>query len=201
MPLSDDTIAVLRIEVEGIEPLIWRRVTVRTAMNLQALHKVIQVTMGWLDYHLWEFIIEGRRYAIADPDDGARGRPIENGVTTRLNDILIRGVTELGYVYDFGDHWKHRIIVETVKPAQSGSLHLQFLGGERRCPPEDCGGVPGYYDFLSNIASRQDSKRKAALRWYGGPYDPNDIDAQRMVIALKYIANTWRPVRPKTIKT
>ena len=110
-------------------------------------------------------------------------------------------MTELGYVYDFGDNWKHRIIVEAVKPAQSGSLYPQFLGGERRCPPEDCGGVPGYYDFLANIASKQDKKRKAAFHWYGGPYDPDDIDEQRLVIALKYIANTWRPARLKTVET
>src|SRR5664280_3051919 len=47
-----------------------------------------------------------------------------------------------------------------------GALYPQFLGGERRCPPEDCGGFPGYYDFLDNIASKQSKKRKAALDWY-----------------------------------
>ena len=50
-----DDIAVLRIELEDIEPLIWRRVPVPASMNLKALHRVIQAAMGWLDYHLWEF--------------------------------------------------------------------------------------------------------------------------------------------------
>ena len=49
-----NSIGTLRIEIKYIEPLIWRRVAVRTSMNMMALHKVIQVTMGWLDYHLWE---------------------------------------------------------------------------------------------------------------------------------------------------
>jgi hypothetical protein len=53
---SNDAITVLRIELEYIEPLIWRRIAVRTSMNLKTLHKVIQAAMGWLDYHLWECV-------------------------------------------------------------------------------------------------------------------------------------------------
>jgi hypothetical protein len=34
MTVSDD-IAILRIELEDIEPLIWRRVAVRTSLNLK----------------------------------------------------------------------------------------------------------------------------------------------------------------------
>jgi len=49
---TPESIAVLRIELADIEPLIWRRVAVRTSMNLKAVHSVIQAAMGWLDYHL-----------------------------------------------------------------------------------------------------------------------------------------------------
>ncbi len=66
---SSDAIAILRIEIEYIEPLIWRRIAVRTSMNLNALHKVIQAAMGWLDYHLWEFRADERRYGIPIPND------------------------------------------------------------------------------------------------------------------------------------
>ena len=61
-------IATLRIEIKYIEPLIWLRVAVRTSMSLMALHKVIQAAMGWLDYHLWEFVVEDRNYGMPDPD-------------------------------------------------------------------------------------------------------------------------------------
>ena len=51
--MSDaDEIALLRIELADLEPLIWRRMAVRTATNLQTLHRIIQAAMGWLDYHL-----------------------------------------------------------------------------------------------------------------------------------------------------
>ena len=100
---------------------------------------------------------------------------------------MANGVKEMEYVYDMGDNWQHRIIVEKVMPAKLGALYPQFLGRERRCPPEDCGGFPGYYEFLDNIASKQSKNRKAALEWYGRPYDPDDIDEKQIVGALKRI--------------
>ena len=91
-----------------------------------------------------------------DPDWNER---IRNAATTKLSALLNGGVREIGYVYDMGDNWQHRIIVEKLKVAETGALYPQFLGGERRCPPEDCGGVPGYYEFLENIASKQINER------------------------------------------
>jgi Plasmid pRiA4b ORF-3-like protein len=64
-----DNIAILRIELEDIDPLIWRRVAVRSSMNLKAVHHVIQAAMGWLDYHLWEFMADGTKYGMLLPND------------------------------------------------------------------------------------------------------------------------------------
>jgi hypothetical protein len=38
-------------------------------MKLKALHRVIQVAMGWLDSHLWEFAANGRKYSMLVPND------------------------------------------------------------------------------------------------------------------------------------
>ena len=190
-----DDIAILRIELERIEPLIWRRVAVRTSMNLKAVHSVIQATMGWLDSHLWEFSANGRKYSMLVPNDADWNERIKDVAKTKLSALLTIGVREIGYVYDMGDNWQHRIIVEKLKAAEPGALYPQFLGGERRCPPEDCGGIPGYYEFLDNIASKQKKKRNAALEWYGGPYYPDEIDEQEIVTTLSRIANTPRPSR------
>jgi len=191
-----DAIATLRIEIKYIEPLIWRRIAVRTSMNLMALHTVIQATMGWLDYHLWEFFVDERKYGIPDPD-----RPrVKNGATTQLATILASGTTEFDYVYDFGDYWEHRIIVEQTNSAGTDAKYPRFLGGERRCPPEDCGGPPGYFDFIENIARKQSKKAKEALEWYGGPYNPDDIDAEQINITLARIANAYRTGRSKPVK-
>jgi hypothetical protein len=186
-----DAIATLRIEIKYIEPLIWRRVAVRTSINLKALHTVIQATMGWLDYHLWKFAIDERKFGIPDPD-----RPhVKNGAATQLAAILASGITEFGYVYDFGDNWEHRIVVEDVATAEAGVKYPRFLGGERRCPPEDCGGSPGYFDIIENIARKRSKTAKEAFEWYGGPYDPADIDDEKIKITLGRIANCYRTGR------
>jgi hypothetical protein len=197
---SNDAIAVLRIELDYIEPLIWRRIAVRTSMNLKALHKVIQAAMGWLDYHLWEFTADERRYGTPIPDDPDWNKRISNAASTKLSALLTTGVTEFGYMYDFGDDWEHRIIVEAIKPAETGESYPCFLGGERRCPPEDCGGPPGYFEFIESIASKRGKKAKEALEWYGGPYDPDDIDEQQIKITLGRIANSHRTGRSKSVK-
>ena len=94
---------------------------------------------------------------------------------------MAHGVTDISYTYDMGDGWQHTIIVEKLMLAEPGGIYPRFLGGERRCPPEDCGGVPGYYEFLDNIASKRGKKRKAALDWYG---DPDYIDEKKIVLRL-----------------
>jgi len=188
-------IAVLRIELENIEPVIWRRVAVRTSINLKALHSVIQAAMGWLDCHLWEFTAGELKFGMLLPNDPDWNERIENAVKTKLSALLNGGVREIGYVYDMGDNWQHRVFVEKLNTAETGALYPRFLGGERRCPPEDCGGMPGYYEFLSNIASKQNKKRKAALDWYGAPCDPDQIDEQQIIAALDRIAHMRRPAR------
>jgi len=194
MHASIEDIATLRIELEGIEPLIWRRVAVRTTITLTALHRVIQAAMGWLDCHLWEFEANDRKYSMLIPDDPEWNRRITDATTTKLSTLLTTGMREMSYLYDMGDSWQHRIIVEKLTAIEPGK-YPQFLGGERRCPPEDCGGFPGYYEFLDNIGSKQSKKRKAALHWYGGPYDPDDISEQQIITALGRIGSTGRRMR------
>jgi hypothetical protein len=70
-----------------------------------------------------------------------------------------------------GDNWLHRITVERIDQALPDRLYPELLAGARRCPPEDCGGVPGHYAFLDDItaSARSRGRRKQeALDWYGG---------------------------------
>jgi hypothetical protein len=181
-------IAVLRAELEGIEPLIWRRVAVRTTMSLLDVHAVIQAAMGWLDCHLWELEADDRKYAIQVPSEPEWNERYEDAGRVTLASLVESGVRGMSYVYDMGDFWEHSVIVEKVSPPLSDARYPQFLGGERRCPPEDCGGPPGYFEFIKNISSKQRRVRDDALRWYGGPYDPNDIGASTIAAAFERIS-------------
>ena len=198
--VSADNIAVLRIELIDTEPLIWRRVAVPTATNLQTLHRIIQAAMGWQDYHLWEFAADEEIYGIPEPDDAMWDRKVRRASATKLANLVERGVTAFDYTYDMGDNWEHRIVVERVEPPEPDRVYPDFRGGERRCPPEDCGGFTGYYEFLDIIAGPDKGKgsrqKKEMLAWYGRPYDPDDIDEAQIRSALKRIASRRKPSKP-----
>jgi len=187
-----DNIAVLRVELQNIEPLIWRRVAVRTAMNLTEVHGVVQAAMGWLNSHMWELHVNGRKYAMNLPDEPDWNERFENAEAVSLATLLASGERQMEYIYDIGDYWEHFIIVERTTAPLPDVSYPQFLGGERRCPPEDCGGPFGYNEFLRKIASKQSKTRKAALNWYGGQYDPDDIDEKKIVAALNVIGKAAR---------
>jgi Plasmid pRiA4b ORF-3-like protein len=182
-------IVILRIELQGIEPLIWRRVSVSAGTNLAGVHRIIQAAMGWLDCHLWNFEVSGRKYGMHLPDDPEWNERIENAGTITLQALLRAGERHMQYVYDMGDFWEHSIIFEKVTVPVAETSYPQFLGGERRCPPEDCGGPFGYGEFLRKISSKQRKTREGALDWYGGPYDPDDIGERKVITDLGRIAS------------
>ena len=120
--MSADPVAILRIELNDIEPLIWRRVAVPTATNLQTLHRIIQAAMGWQDYHLWEFAADEEIYGIPEPDDAMWDRKVRRASATKIASLIERGVTAFEYTYDMGgDNWEHRIVVERVEAAEPAS--------------------------------------------------------------------------------
>ena len=117
---------------------------------------MIQAAFGWGHSHLHEFIAgDGERYGSADPMyDPPDSINSEN---VRLTTVL--RTSTLSYVYDFGDYWDHRITVEKTHPADP-LLTLPFsIGGAGATPPEDCGGVPGYADFVRAMADPNDRER------------------------------------------
>jgi hypothetical protein len=198
--LNRDRIAILRIELEMTEPLIWRRVAVPASINFKVLHNVIQAVMGWLDYHVWEFIVGNEVYTTPHPDNETSERRVRNAAATTLTSGLKRGLSSFEYVYDLGDHWRHKIVVEEIRDAEPGVLYPVFLGGERRCPPEDIGGIPGLEEFLEIVAGSDKEEKREALAWYGAPYDPEDIDEEQINFSLRRITRARRRGRkPKSV--
>ena len=179
-------IATLRIELNDSDPLIWRVVEVPTSITLKVLHDIVQVTMGWLDYHLWEIVIAGQAYGLPmDEDWGAAPRKVAAKV--RLRDVLSPGTTTIDYTYDFGDSWEHRLVVSDVRPADPGTAYPRFIAGERDCPPEDCGGIPGFYEMLEARADPTHPDHAEISEWLED-YDPDALDVFPIQVALGRIA-------------
>ena len=84
---------------------------------------------------------------------------------------------QAAYTYDFGDGWKHTVVVEDVLPRVPGAIYPRCVGGRRKCPPEDVGGVWGYERFLSALADPTHEEHESYLIWVGGSYDPEGFDA------------------------
>ena len=179
-------IATLRIELNGSDPLIWRVLEVPTSITLKVLHDIVQTAMGWLDYHLWELVIAGQTYGLPmDEDWGAAPRKVAAKV--RLRDVLSPGTTTIDYTYDFGDSWEHRLVVSDVRPADPGTAYPRFIAGERDCPPEDCGGIPGFYVMLEARADPTHPDHAEISEWLED-YDPDALDVFPIQVALGRIA-------------
>ena len=93
----------------------------------------------------------------------------------RLGAILARGETRFTYTYDFGDDWRHTIVVEDVVAADLMAEYPRFIDGARRAPPEDVGGLPGFEEFLRVVAAPAHPEHDTLMTWYGRPFELDDI--------------------------
>jgi len=114
------------------------------------------------------------RYGDPDPEEPDPGIKPEWMVTLRKT-VAAEGV-RFEYLYDFGDSWKHEILVESIEVPQTQLRYPVCLAGERSCPPEDCGGPYGYADFLEAIREPDHREHDEMLAWVGGAFDPEAFD-------------------------
>lgn len=164
----------LKITLQGIKPPVWRRVLVDAGSHLDHVHEVIQAAFGWWSYHLHEFEIDAERYGVPDPDDDW-GTPTIDEKSIRLDAVANEG-SSFTYLYDFGDGWDHRVVVEKVLAAPSDTPLPSCIGGRRACPPEDCGGPWGYKDLLAILADPTHPEHRQRAEWIGRPLDPDAFD-------------------------
>ncbi len=195
---SFNEICTIRIELLETDPLIWRQVEVPTSITLKVLHDIVQITMGWLDYHLWEFTIGKQRYGPPTDEEWATPPRID-AIKVRLRDVLNPRKTRINYLYDFGDCWAHRLIVTDVRQGEPGVSYPRYVGGEWAGPPEDSGGIPGFYEKLRAMADPDHPEHADIVEWLED-YDPRDIDELPLKIALGRIANRRNAARTRLAK-
>jgi hypothetical protein len=196
MDTATEQIATVRIELADTEPLIWREVEVATSISLKTLHAVIQAVFRWQSYHLWEFSLDKRRYGPPSDEDWG-DEPLVDASKVRLADLLGPRRTKIDYLYDFGDSWEHRLIVSNVRAADPDSSYPRYVRGERNGPPEDCGGLPGFYDKLEAAADPRHLDHAEIKEWLGD-YEPDTIDEASIQRALGRITNQRRGGKSRT---
>jgi hypothetical protein len=180
----------LKVTLLGSEPKIWRRFCVPATIRLSQLHKVLQRVLGWTDSHLHAFHHGDDIYQIPYPgfDDlnlpGERCCQDERKFT--LVSLLERPRQKLHYEYDMGDGWEHEIVLEKILPG-APAQHPVCLAGENACPPEDCGGIGGYYQLLETLDDPKHPEHAHLLEWLAGPFDPKAFDLTRVNRTIKTI--------------
>jgi hypothetical protein len=113
-------------------------------------------------------------------EEHAGERPCLPGWQASVSHYLTEGRPLARYVYDFGDDWQHVVTYEGTSPAEPARRYPICLAGARACPPEDCGGPPGFADLLARLADPKHPERADLLEWLGGEYDPDAFDPAKV---------------------
>ena len=169
------SILEMDIVLKGSKPKIWRKVLVPDNLTFHALHYVIQFSMGWRNYHLYQFTY-GQRFHIGvpHPEDFFY---LEDSRKLKINTLLAYPNNKIEYWYDFGNDWYHNVTVKKIHPQEKGQLYPRVIGGKGACPPEDCGGIWGYAEMLDIINNHKDSVQyKGIMKWIGYEFDPTEFD-------------------------
>ena len=167
------------ITIEGIEPLIWRRIQVLSKYTFWDLHVAIQDAMGWLDNHLHEFRLKKssshKVLKIGIPSED-RYDDVFAGWELNIANFCQEPGEIAEYEYDFGDCWKHEVFLEEILIADNNVRYPICIGGQRSCPPEDCGGTWGYQDLLEIIKTPSHEHHRSMKEWLGGEFDPEAFE-------------------------
>jgi Plasmid pRiA4b ORF-3-like protein len=196
---SFNEICWVRIELLHTDPLIWRDVEVPTSVTLKVLHDIVQIVMGWFDCHLWEFTIDRRTYGLPMDENWGTAPRVE-AIKVRLRDVLKPRKTTIEYLYDMGDNWEHRLTITNIRQGEPDLSYPRYVAGELAAPPEDCGGIPGFYNALDAMADPTHPEHAEITEWLDG-YDPKEIEELPLKIALGRIANRRNAARKRLTKT
>lgn len=210
-PVQPKEVHELKITLKGSKPAIWRRIAVANDIRLSKLHEVIQIVMGWDNEHLHQFTIPNarpkptreylasldfqKRYEMlamhrdpcwSDPRMEIEGAEDERKVP--LRELAPAVGSEFIYEYDFGDGWEHQIEVVKIGPPAEGVKYPVCLAGKLACPPEDCGGIWGYYDMLEILKDPKHERFEELSEWIDGEFDAEYFNLEQVNAKL---AKQW----------
>jgi hypothetical protein len=177
--VSQGRLVTIKVSLRGAKPPIWRRLVMAASSPLAELHLAIQSSMGWGDCHLHVFEVGGRSYGDRSAMDYVTD---ERGMS--LGGIAHAGVHRFSYIYDFGDNWEHVVTIEKVASADPPLPRPVCIAGKRACPPDDCGGIWGYYKLLEGLANPSHPQHADMKDWIDDDFDPEAFEVADANIRL-----------------
>ena len=183
-----------KIQLKDItKPPVWRRVIVPEKLTFDDFHLVIQALFGWGNYHLYQFSPTGyvSSPVIAIPSKDDWEKPEMNSMKTKLNKIFSQEKQTFNYIYDFGDDWNHKIVLEKLVP--DDIISPVCLAGKGACPPKDCGGAWAYENLKIILGDSSHEEYAEMKEWLsldedeGWDSDDFDLDSVNHVIRNSFI--------------
>ncbi|GAB4402921.1 MAG: hypothetical protein OHK0039_01400 [Bacteroidia bacterium] len=152
------------------DPVVWRRIQIDSGSDFNDLHGAIQASFGWQSSHLYLFIKPnapkpGTRLIGLDEHWQGDMDNLEEASELPLEAIFKAVQQQIQYVYDMGDNWEHIVLLEEMQPGMLESPRC--LAGEGACPPEDCGGIPGYYELVEAVNTPTHPQHRSQRKWLG----------------------------------
>ena len=177
--------------LDGIQPLIWRRLLLPARLTLEDLHVVLITVLEWANYHLHEFRFDGVGNGELDPE----APQVRDERKVRVHQVLGYAGATGKYLYDFGDGWAHTLTVERVLPLDPDFDYPVCIAGERQGPLEDSGGPHGYLELLKAVADRKHARHGELREWVGEGFDPEEFSQEQM---NELLAGDFRPRKRKS---
>ncbi|MCF8245164.1 MAG: plasmid pRiA4b ORF-3 family protein [Saprospiraceae bacterium] len=169
----------LKITLKEVKPPVWRRLEVPADLKLDKLEAIILTAMDWGGGHLTSFEFDREEYvndtAFMFEELDMEGLPMSK---TRLQKVLTAEKQKGLFTYDFGDDWRHEVLLEKILESEKGVKYPRCTAGKRACPPDDCGGPWGYPDFLKAINDPKHPEHEEMLDWIGGEFDAEAFDLE-----------------------
>jgi hypothetical protein len=189
---AEEAVCQIKIVLVGTKPPVWRRVLVPANFTLAQLHDAVQATMGWEDCHLHQFFMGKSRFGVPDPNEAFMGGSL---TLNEKNACLANALNKIGakatYIYDFGDSWEHALTVEKIFSAEPGVAYPLCTDGKLAGPPEDCGGIPGFYHMQEALADPNHEDHEDMKDWIES-FDPEAFSIDAVNQRLRKI---FRPTR------
>jgi len=153
------TVYQVKVTLYGSKPPVWRRLEIASAMTLDQVHEVMQIAFGWYGMHLHCFETVCGRFASPGDACDVWGEPDKDETTAALGQVATAEKDKVVYTYDFGDDWRHDIVLEKILPAVPGVAYPRCVAGKRSAPEEDSGGI---WEFSGEADD-------------GEPFDPDEV--------------------------
>ena len=157
----------LYIELQESNPLVWRRIVVTAAYSFYQLHMAIQGAFGWENCHLFQFSENGfkDKICVGIPGDMDTDVVTIDAKKTKMAKVLSKENQAYSYIYDFGDSWHHRVILEKKLNEEYDRPHC--IEGSGACPPEDVGGLGGYREMMKVFSGPRHKEKASYVEWLG----------------------------------